>query len=300
MNMPKVLEIADYSCKKDLLVKSYQEALKKPSFARLVKKLELSDAEAMQITSKLEKSIEELEHCKKCEGLHACQNDYRGHVYLPIRKEGNLYFSYTPCAYYQKQMKVLQEKEAQTHVYENVRMKDIDLSGDKKRLTVIKWLDAFFENYDYLQSTQGLYLYGNFGTGKTFLIQALFHELEIVKHVHTEAVYFPELLRALKDDFELLESKVHNYQRVDLLLLDDIGAERVTEWGRDEILGPILQYRMDHHLPTFFTSNMSLSELENHLSFSNGKSDVVKARRIIERIKQLSVAMELISENRRK
>ena len=33
-----------------------------------------------------------------------------------------------------------------------------------------------------------------------------------------------------------------------LLLIDDLGAEGVTSWSRDEILGTILQYRMQEHL----------------------------------------------------
>ena len=56
---------------------------------------------------------------------------------------------------------------------------------------------------------------------------------------------------------------------------------------------------MDEHLSTFFTSNLDLTELEEHLSAAGGKTDKVKARRIIERIKQLTVPLELISKNRR-
>ena len=82
-------------------------------------------------------------------------------------------------------------------------------------------------------------------------------------------------------------------------MLDDIGAENVTNWGRDEILGTILQYRMDNHLTTFFTSNLDINELEKHLSITKDNMDMVKARRIIERIKQLTIDMELISKNRR-
>ena len=37
----------------------------------------------------------------------------------------------------------------------------------------------------------------------------------------------------------------------------------------DEVLGVILQYRMEENLPTFFTSNLSLKELEDHLTISN-------------------------------
>ena len=85
----------------------------------------------------------------------------------------------------------------------------------------------------------------------------------------------------------------------DILLIDDIGAETVTNWSRDEILGTILQYRMEHELSTFLTSNLTIEELETHLSLVKNNMDKVKARRIIERIKQLTTVMELISVNRR-
>ena len=81
--------------------------------------------------------------------------------------------------------------------------------------------------------------------------------------------------------------------------MDDIGAENSSSWSRDEVLGPLLQYRMDNNLPTFFTSNLTIEELEKALSISSSGVDKVKARRIIERIKQLSITQELISKNRR-
>ena len=88
-------------------------------------------------------------------------------------------------------------------------------------------------------------------------------------------------------------------KKVPLLLIDDIGAENVTLWGRDEILGTILQYRMEEGLTTFFTSNLTYEELESALSLSKGKVDSLKATRIMERIKNLTVNMNLIGENRR-
>ena len=84
-----------------------------------------------------------------------------------------------------------------------------------------------------------------------------------------------------------------------MLLLDDIGAENCSNWSRDEILGPILQYRMENNLPTFFTSNLTLDELEKALSITSSGVDKLKARRIIERIKQLTITLELVSKNRR-
>ena len=56
---------------------------------------------------------------------------------------------------------------------------------------------------------------------------------------------------------------------------------------------------MDNEKITFFTSNFSLEELEKHLSETTNSSDKIKARRIIERIKQLTVCIELVGENKR-
>lgn len=56
---------------------------------------------------------------------------------------------------------------------------------------------------------------------------------------------------------------------------------------------------MNNKLSTFFTSNLTLEELENHLSITKNNEDKIKARRIIERIKQLTEDKELVSKNRR-
>ena len=85
----------------------------------------------------------------------------------------------------------------------------------------------------------------------------------------------------------------------DVLLIDDIGAENNSSWSRDEILGTILQHRMDNNLTTFFTSNFTIDELETVLSETSKGTDIIKARRIIERIKYLTVEEKLISKNKR-
>ena len=85
-----------------------------------------------------------------------------------------------------------------------------------------------------------------------------------------------------------------------LLLIDDIGAENVTAWNRDEILCPLLQYRMDEGLTTFFTSNLTLNDLEEHLASSKAGVESIKAGRIVSRIKQLTEPLSMISKNLRK
>ena len=101
----------------------------------------------------------------------------------------------------------------------------------------------------------------------------------------------------MKANFDDLEGTIAYLENVDLLLIDDIGAEKVSEWSRDEILGTILQTRMNNYKTTFFTSNYTIDELENHFAKDGDK---VAAARIIERIKYLCEDIAIEGENRRK
>ena len=56
---------------------------------------------------------------------------------------------------------------------------------------------------------------------------------------------------------------------------------------------------MNANLTTFFTSNLTLNELESHFLLNDSSEEKIKSRRIMERIKQLTIDMELISENKR-
>ena len=131
------------------------------------------------------------------------------------------------------------------------------------------------------------------------MIAALFNEMA-KKEVKSISIYYPEFLRSLKSSFNTdYNEKFNHIKNIPLLLLDDIGAENCSNWSRDEVLGPLLQYRMENHLSTFFTSNLTLKKKKKNLSITTSGVDKVKARRIIERIKQLTVNLELISKNRR-
>ncbi len=276
---------------------TYQEALKSEDFIKLVKKLRISESDAKKNTIKLSDTVQELNHCKNCSSLYECQNKVKGYVYLPEKKESNLYFSYIPCKYKKKAKMEELLKENSQNILKNARLKDVKIT--KNRTSVIKWIKDYYDKYNPNKTTKGLYLHGNFGTGKSFLVASLLNELNIKYGIRIEIVYFPELLRHLKDDLNMVGDKVYYLENVDILMLDDIGAEKVTEWGRDEILGTILQTRMNKGLPTFFTSNLNITELERHLSITKDNEDQVKAKRIIERIKFLTDDIELLGNNYR-
>ncbi len=115
-------------------------------------------------------------------------------------------------------------------------------------------------------------------------------------------VYVPELFRELKSSIgdSTLNEKLEAIKKEPVLMLDDIGAESMSSWVRDEILGPILQFRMLDNLPTFFTSNYDFQGLEHHLTYSQrGEEEKLKARRVMERIKYLAEPVSVTGRNRR-
>ena len=276
---------------------SYKKASEDIQFRRLVKTIKASEDVAMKYTSSLEETVKELNNCSKCKGLIYCKNRLEGHVFYPEVKYNTIVFSYAACKYKKEAIKAEQNRATRDKDILNASMKE--LYKDKERLEVIKWIKKFYDSYDKNGEIKGLYLHGNFGCGKTYLISALFNELS-KKRISSEIVYFPELLRDIKSDFDSYGDRMEYLEDVDLLLIDDIGAEKVTDWSRDEILGTILQKRMNNYKTTFFTSNLDLEGLESHLRINNNSDDEIKAKRIIERIKQLCDVIELQGENKRK
>ena len=285
------------------LEENFNIEMEDDTFKKIVKGLNLSREELIKYTSRIKDSALELKNCKNCKNIMECKNTMCGYVYYPSILQDNLVFSYVPCKY---KKKLDNDMSYQNNIFSfdmpkeiiNASMKDI-YTDDKNRLEAIKWLTTFIKKIENGEKSKGLFLTGNFGCGKTYLVAAAFNELA-KKGKKVACLYYPEFLRSLKerfsDDYREIFNKV---KKCDLLLIDDIGAETVTCWNRDEVLGTILQYRMQEDLPTFFTSNLSINELETHLAYNDSEGKL-KARRIIERIKYLTDNITMIAENRRK
>ncbi len=283
------------------LKQEFMASLEDQNFVKVVNRLNVDESVLINNTSKIKNTVNELKNCKTCKGLHMCKNNLCGYVSYPIEEGSGLVFDYIPCKF---QKELLKEKTNVTYFEVPKFIKEAKMSDiipEKERLNIIKYMKDFINKFGTDKRKKGLYLCGSFGSGKSYLMSALINELS-KKGYSSIILYYPNLLSSLKASFntEDFDIKLDSIMKCDLLLIDDIGAENNTTWSRDEILSTILQYRMDNELSTFFTSNLNLEELEEHLKITNNGSESVKARRIIERIKQLSTYMELISENKRK
>lgn len=283
----------------DDLRREYVLASSDGTFKKLCAMMKCDDLVLMRYTSKLEETCSNLKNCSKCKGLGNCTNEISGHVYYPKVVADHLEFYYKSCKYFKK----IKEKNYTTFFETPRILREASLSeliNEKGREEILKYIKDFYKKKIAGERVKGLYLCGSFGSGKSYILSALLNELSN-KGFKTVNIYYPSLLKKLKSSFS--ES---NYYEVldeimmsDILLIDDIGAENNSAWARDEVLGTILQYRMDNDLSTFFTSNFTIEELENVLSETSKGSDEIKARRIIERIKYLTIEEKLITKNKR-
>lgn len=253
------------------------------------------------ITS-LDEYVQGLKKCEGCQSLTHCKQPISGHVPTLEPYLGRLQLTYSPCQYYKSQMYL--NNIQNFHIPKsmmNVNLQTLHASENREQLFHLV-LD-FISNYGEDNYKKGLFIHGSYGTGKTYTLCAIANELA-KKGFACAMVYLPELLAELKSNFghnptsnQVIIEKIKN---VPILMLDDISGVAITGWMRDEVLGRILNHRMMHELPTFFTSNASYEELlDTFEETSKVGREPVKAARILERIKALSIPVELVGKNYR-
>ncbi len=227
----------------------------------------------------------------------------KGHYPKLVLFNKRIHVEYVPTESEIRRQKTLEAKNRMKSFYISKEVKEAnfdDLIYTMEKAEAIKATIDFIDQYEKRPNEyhKGLYIQGSFGVGKTYLLGALAKKMSEAGYEVT-LVHFPtftvEIKAAIQDNTVM--DKVNAFKETEILIIDDIGAESMTAWLRDDVLGVILQYRMQHNLSTFFTSNMSMKQLEEeHLTHASG-NEPVKAARIMERIKYLANEIEITGQN---
>ena len=93
------------------------------------------------------------------------------------------------------------------------------------------------------------------------MMAALAHELVRKTAGFFNPLAFPKLCHLMSKNAintGQVKEMLDQVKKAEILILDDIGAEQMSPWVRDEVLQVILQHRMQEILPTFFTSKFQL------------------------------------------
>ena len=277
-----------------------QKIMKDPDVAAFIQQESLTPEELNRSISKFNQYITERDKFLRGD------TDYIAKGYKPILVMNH---SYADVSYEETPELIAAEKEAAIKnrlklinlpaSLRKASLAQVDLD-DLGRLPVFEKLLAFVEQYPTIR--KGLYLYGDFGVGKSFMVAALAHDLSEKRGVSSTLLHYPSFVIDVKNAIGdgNVKTLVDEIKLSEVLILDDIGAEQSTAWVRDEILQVILQYRMQENLPTFFTSNFNFEELELHFAKGkNGNDETWEARRVMERIRYLAEETRLEGVNRR-
>ena len=277
-----------------------QKIMKDPDVAAFIQQESLTPEELNRSISKFNQYITERDKFLRGD------TDYIAKGYKPILVMNH---GYADVSYEETPELIAAEKEAAIKnrlklinlpaSLRKASLAQVDLD-DLERLPVFEKLLAFVEQYPTIR--KGLYLYGDFGVGKSFMVAALAHDLSEKRGVSSTLLHYPSFVIDVKNAISdgNVKTLVDELKLSEVLILDDIGAEQSTAWVRDEILQVILQYRMQENLPTFFTSNFNFEELEQHFAKGkNGNDETWEARRVMERIRYLAEETRLEGVNRR-
>ncbi len=140
--------------------------------------------------------------------------------------------------------------------YRNCRFRNFKPETETQ-LRALKVCREFFSLYPFTE--RGILLYGPPGTGKTHLAVATLRNVIVHKGLKGIFCDFRELLIDLKSTFDTKDSTTEvldAVRKAPLLVLDDVGAERNTDWARD-VLAEIVNFRYTNSLPTIITTNLS-------------------------------------------
>lgn len=232
--------------------------------------------------------IESKRMCSKCTGGEGCRT--KG-IMTRMHDDGELYV--LKCGLYGawRNQKDLEKVTLRANIPTSYA--ETTLENYEKRTIEGEKAHAYINSLANDESTQGAYIFGASGLGKTHLAIGLLRK-KMEQGKTGVFVVVPELMESLRrcfrdggDDFEILQA-LYN---VDCLVLDDLGAEKATEWVAERLYLVINQRYLSNRM-TVITSNCTLQEVKERL----GQQGV----RITSRVLEMCKIIPLVGEDYRR
>lgn len=148
----------------------------------------------------------------------------------------------------------------------------------------------YVANFDAMRSQgTGLLLCGSVGTGKSFLAAAIANDL-ISQGTPCLMTNFSRIISRISEKFGGDQKYLDNLNRFDLLIIDDLGAERDSEYMWEKVMN-VIDARYRAGLPLIVTTNLNPKDLYD-------PSDI-RRQRVFSRLKEMCIFLEVNGTDRR-
>ena len=263
-----------------------EELIDNPYIIKKMKDLNVTDEEFDTYLGYFQTYLEDKMVCSKCKNPKKCTKQFEGIAMDLYRSEFGIERSFSLCP----------PRELERTVAKKYFLRDFpdaflgivldDIDNKKGRFPYEKEL----MQTDVDGNNVGLFITGPGSSGKSYPLIALCNEFVRGGKTcsYVEVRNFFEDLKGTLDHREQYNALMSKVKDVDVLVLDNLGDEKISEWVRDDILSGILDYRVKNDLLTYITSSYTLDELASLYNVTKtGASDVgrIKANKFIDRIK---------------
>ncbi len=170
-------------------------------------------------------------------------------------------------------------------------MREWTFANDNDKCPQMKHARFYVEHWDTMQEENiGYLLWGGVGTGKSYFAGCIANAL-MEQEVAVRMTNFALILNDLTASFEGRNEYISRLCRAPLLILDDFGMERGTEYGLEQVYN-VIDSRYRSRRPLIVTTNLSLQDLQH-------SQDTAHAR-IYDRLLEMCAPIRFSGENFRK
>ena len=162
---------------------------------------------------------------------------------------------------------------------------------DHKNEQISKIAHNYVDNFDEMKKRgKGLLLFGEVGTGKTFISACIANAL-IDQGRACLVTNFARIVNIIQSTFDGKQDYIDSLNDFDLLVVDDLESERQTEYMGENVQN-IIDSRYRAGLPLIITTNLTSDELKH--------AKEIRKQRIYSRLFEMCVPIEVKGKDRRR
>lgn len=167
-----------------------------------------------------------------------------------------------------------------------VRLSSFQQNVDNQKIYTLarKYVDKWDEMYE---KRQGILFWGMVGTGKSYTAACIANEL-MDRMVPVVMTSFVKILQNIQADQEEEKAFMNRLNDVHLLIIDDLGTERNTDYALEKVYN-IIDSRYRAGKPLILTTNMTVKEMQ--------ETQDIRYKRIYDRIFEMCFPVKVFGQS---